>query len=483
MNAVKTQIGGSSKKWLWLVVPLGILLLTTLWYRQRQTNQTLITRYGQRLGTASGSIAGTSVLSKFFDEQGWDTASWSRLSPRLEKERVIVWFPDSDSPPSPKETQFLESWLENDYGRTLVIVGRDYNAEVDYWNRVFKPGSPAASSMSAEDKALALRKQAEAASMYAMTRSRLIGKTLEHMWMPIRSLPVLEPVQTLSGPWSDWISAEEFPYLVAAEIAVGQVTADVVGPDFELRLDESEDAASTDDADTTEEADSEDADSDEPATADPASDESHSGDSELDAEITEFEDGEEYEEYAAPSAADQENWEDADEEYEYRPFHYEPLLVADGKVLAARLTHQRWSECQVIIVANGGFLLNLPLIEPGHQRLAEQLVAECGSPDRMVFLESGPRGLLVSNTDQSLPLWLRAFTVFPVNVIVIHLTICGLVYCFYVFPIFGRPATVSEDSPSDFGKHVAAVGDLYEKSGNQAHALQKVAQLTDHHRT
>ena len=130
-------------------------------------------------------------------------------------------------------------------------------------------------------------------------------------------------------------------------------------------------------------------------------------------------------------------------------------------------------------MANGSWLLNLPLVEPEHRKLAGRLIESCGPPNRVCFLESGPGGPAISHSDTSLPLMLRAFTVWPVSAILMHLTLLGILFCFFAFPIFGRARKLPADSVSDFGRHVTAVGDLLEQRGDVAYARQRLEQYQE----
>ncbi len=152
------------------------------------------------------------------------------------------------------------------------------------------------------------------------------------------------------------------------------------------------------------------------------------------------------------------------------------MLAEDGRVLAGRFWRSYWDDSQILVVANGSWLLNLPLVEHEHRRLAGRLIDSCGPPGRVCFLESGPGGPRISESDKNLPLLVRAFTVWPLSVVLLHLTLVGILFCFCVFPIFGRPRNLPVETVSDFGKHVAAVGELLERRADAEHAQQRIQQ-------
>jgi hypothetical protein len=159
--------------------------------------------------------------------------------------------------------------------------------------------------------------------------------------------------------------------------------------------------------------------------------------------------------------------------------HLEQLLSANDQLLVGRLRRDYWEESQIIVVANGSWLLNLPLVNHEHRKIAGQLIERCGPPGRVCFLESGPGGPAISDSDSRLPLMLRAFTVWPVSAILLHLTLLGILFCFCVFPIFGQARQLPADSVSDFGKHVSAMGDLMERGRNAPYARQRIQQYQE----
>src|SRR5688572_26212155 len=93
--------------------------------------------YGRRRGTkGTESVNGTAVFSEMFVQAGHRVSSWYRLSPRLEHAQVIVWAPDNFLPPSQEVRLHLDAWLAAQDGRTLIYVGRDFDAAIYYWESV-----------------------------------------------------------------------------------------------------------------------------------------------------------------------------------------------------------------------------------------------------------------------------------------------------------------------------------------------------------
>ena len=80
----------------------------------------------------------------------------------------------------------------------------------------------------------------------------------------------------------------------------------------------------------------------------------------------------------------------------------------------------------------------------------------------VVFLESGAGGPPIREKDPDLemPTGLEGMVVWPRLLIFLHFALAGILFCFWRFPIFGRPREPERDSPSDFGTHIQAVAEL-----------------------
>ena len=156
----------------------------------------------------------------------------------------------------------------------------------------------------------------------------------------------------------------------------------------------------------------------------------------------------------------------------------EVLLGSEETPLIVRITDEYdWPNGQILVLLNGTTVLNLPLVKHENRKLAAKLMAACGDDVRRVtFLESGPMGMRISNSDPNNYSGLEALSVWPVNSILLHLIVAGILFCGMVFPIFGRPRQFEEDTTSDFGKHIRAMGELLAISQDRRSAVSKVQQ-------
>jgi hypothetical protein len=133
---------------------------------------------------------------------------------------------------------------------------------------------------------------------------------------------------------------------------------------------------------------------------------------------------------------------------------------------------------QLIVVANGSFLLNLQMVNHEHRKLAAHLAAELPTSSRIVFLESGPGGPPIRESEDiaKTPNGLEVFEIWPLGAVLLHLAAVGLVFCFARLPIFGVPRDAPEAVLADFGRHLTAFGDLLHLTRDRAYALSRIEQ-------
>ena len=356
----------------------------------------LDTTYGKRRGSdGQRSINGTAVLADMMEEAGFEVISWSRLSPKLEDYQVIVWTPDSFLPPSEEERLFLEEWLAAAPGRTLVYVGRDYDAEVVYWEAITDEAPP--------DQAIEVARRVAAARIAHDRRRADLPDEAYARWFTLRRRDAARSVEQFSSPDSAWADAVDAD---RAAVEVRSILDIAVEEDM-------------------------------------------------------------------PSA-----------DHDYLP-EVDVLLQADEDPLVLRVRDSFWEDSQIVVVTNGSFLLNLPLVNREHRKLAKELITEIGPPDPAlkgaVFLESGPEGLTILSEEPEgrYPSVMSMLDVWPLNIIILHLLVLGFVFCLLIFPIFGRPRRAESVATSDFGLHVEALGKMLGRSKNRAYAIERI----EHYRT
>ena len=370
MSRPATNVATGVLRWCTLAI-LTLALGCTSW-------PPVDSKYGRRdIGNYGGSVNGTSVLSEMFEQSGFDVRTTRFLGRLVKRTDVVVWFPDDYAVPDDRVYAFFLNWLMDQSGRTLVYVGRGFDAEIAYWKELEFRADP--------DAAIEYRRrEALARSLYDSQTSELPDTDKCPMFEIDRSIKPRR-ADAFRGPWSDGLVAER---------------ADIW---MESRLDLPDDAS---------------------------------------------------------------GWQT------------NVLLRSGDDVIVAEMSRAHWNGSRVIVVNNGSWLLNLSLVNHEHRKLAGRLVRSCQG-DSVVFVESGVGGPQVAEDGPRRHHGLEAFTIWPVNVVLLHLTVVGIVYCFAVFPIFGRAKQIPARDNSDFGRHITALGELLGRAGDENFAQRQIAHF--HH--
>ncbi len=342
--------------------------------------------YGQRRGAGGSSVNGTSVLAGMFRQAGFQVSSVNRLSSAsLHRCDVVVWAPDDFRPPDADVRQFFEEWFASDRPKTLVYIGRDYDAAPDYWEAVL------ASAPASERVALMRRRALAIADHEARRLDMPADATIE--WFTMQRDRPPRKAEQLGGPWSAGVEESRTDIRTRGLLQIP-----------------------------------------------------------TDEELEQL-------------------WSSAGPAADSRPA-FASLLNAGPTVLVSRVTKPTWGGSQLIVVTNGSFLLNLPLVNHEHRKLAGHLIRACQPGSRVVFLESGPTGPRVFDGMTPPESSLRASR--EQVALLAHWYVLGLVYCLCVFPIFGRPKTLRDTAPAEFIQHVEALGDLLRRTRDHRYARRQI---------
>ena len=144
------------------------------------------------------------------------------------------------------------------------------------------------------------------------------------------------------------------------------------------------------------------------------------------------------------------------------------LLTGDRQVLVLEWAVDRQS--RVLAIANGSFLLNLPLVNHARRPLAERVVDWIGEEPRRVAFVEGP--LLLGGPESPPTLIDLIVRIRTFRWVALHLGLFGLLACLARAPRLGRPIP---DPPSDADRpaaHAEAVGTLLERSRGEATAKE-----------
>jgi len=356
----------------------------------------LDTVYGLRSGVYGGkSINGTAVLSEMFEEAGHSISSRRYLSPKLAEADVIIWCPEDFAPPSEDTRKWLDRWL-NRGGRTMIYVGRDYDAEPDYWPEVI-PQMPAAQQAEGQ------RRAGNAKQSFDLHRKD-VPEEADAEWYSVDGKAKPRDVTAVKGPWAAGMDATKAKIKLNSRIKLAKLAEPLL---------------ETDDGDLI------------------VSRETRTPDY----------DSVDYD----------------DEEYQ----NDDVLFASD--------------DSQIIIVANGSFLLNYPLVNHEHRKLAGKLIGEVPADASVVFLEGPNPQEREKEPEAELPTGVEMFSIWPMNWILVHLGVVGVFFLLARWPIFGLPRSLKGEAQADFGKHVAALAELLARTRDRGFAiarLQQYRQLT-----
>jgi hypothetical protein len=433
-------------------VAVAILLIVIGAVLASRRDEKLPTVYGRRRGSESSrSVNGTAVLADLYRHAGHRVATMGRFSPKAKDFQTIVWAPNDFQPPDKEHREFIEDWLSDDTSaapRTLVYIGRDYDAAVDYWNRIVKEAPP---NLADE----ALHRQAEARANWEAERS-MMPEFQYDRWFTARRDEKPKQIDKLSGPWAAGIDAKEADLHLEGRLSIP------TKEDFEQATKDYEAAkkkTSGNSAAAT-------------TTTTPKTKTSPARPTAKPKPGARVKAG-----IPVPLTASE-----PEKPPELLPEHdFEPLLSSGEDVLVFRVTDESWGENQIIVVPNGSLVLNYPLVNHENRKLAAKLIEACGATgmtEKVVFIESEAGGPPVLDKEPSggFPTPLELLKVWPLNALLLHLTVLGIVVCLARAPIFGRPRELPAESPADFGKHVAALGKLLAQAGDRNYAQARIAQ-------
>ena len=151
----------------------------------------------------------------------------------------------------------------------------------------------------------------------------------------------------------------------------------------------------------------------------------------------------------------------------------EVLLDSDGKKLVIRWTYREFAnsdEGQVLVLANGSFLLNAGLLNQARRPLALRVADWVGEePTHVAFVE-GSNVLSDDGPGTASPFHL--LTVTPFNWIGAHLGAFGLLFALALAATLGRPRPEPASAIERTSEHPIALGSILARTTQAAHARE-----------
>ena len=393
-------------KHFWYLIIILLAALTVAGCEEEEEAIPFDATYGEGVQSEGRySVNGTAVFANMFKSAGHSVRFSTRLDSRVRSSDVIIWAPDSFLGPNEQERTWFESWIREEMGKTLIYIGRDYDAELPYWSKVIR-------SSSGDTKANAQQRFNQAIMRHETLRQRT-PEIQELDWFTIDMTQSNRFVRDLTASDSYWLDSIEID---KCEIAI---RGEIQHRDF-----------------------------------------NNTG------------------------------------------WNYEDLILAEDTPLLFRMGPLGYQDSSVLVAQNGSFLLNYSLINHEHRKLAGKIIDFCGEDLQVTFVESRQGGPSVGGNPppstnpnrpdrEQRPGFFNLLMTNPLGLILIHLCIAGLIYCFLRFPVFGRARerfTVStivdhKDENRDirnFGRHIDAVGGLLHKTRDTQHAATTIQYYDQH---
>lgn len=151
------------------------------------------------------------------------------------------------------------------------------------------------------------------------------------------------------------------------------------------------------------------------------------------------------------------------------------LASKSGLPILFSMKSDYWDGGNVFVVANGAMLTNEGMTYRGHRQFAQRIIEEFPSKGRIGFLSPIQETPMRSDSAQQEASGLELLRVWPLSLISIQALLAGFIVLLALFPIFGRSQQLPQESRSDFGLHIEALGQLLQKSEDKTYALLQIA--------
>lgn len=384
---------------------------------------------------ARRSLNGLAVHKKMWELAGAKCLTPKKLSPRLEENLdVIVLVGQSYSPPGIVARDWLESWLSQSSGRSVIYFGRDFNASLFYRQQTLN--LLPADQLQRGEVALAQARVDE-----LNLRLRELPENTFCRWFYLDGTQPRGDYTAFTGPWSEDIAKVEGTWPVGVRLQTPDEKWQQQLPSWLAQ----------------------------PATPNsltPANPPAPADEEESAVQRSSWEVGE---------LSSAESW---NAEFGRAAESSVLLSGADGQPLVYRLTHGSFGDGQILIVANGAPFLNGSLVAPLHRVVGEKIIEQCLPAKRVALLAYDESGILISRGSDAddRAAGLEVLTVWPLSAITMPAALLGILICIVLSPILGRPQSAPRRSVSDFGLHISALGRMLFESRDLEYAKKVIAE-------
>ncbi|MDR1492002.1 MAG: DUF4129 domain-containing protein [Planctomycetaceae bacterium] len=404
------------------------------------------------------SVNGISVFYDMTARKGHTVRSGTQVNSYAKKSDVLIWFARKTGCPGDESVKQIEDWLRAKPNRTFVYVGRAFESTYDYWDDVEKKAP-----LQEDKQKIASQK------FKAKSDSR---KFLDYPGRKKKEKPNKNSTDNnIADNASDANNAknktrEEKNAAKEKEKASGDSEKNGVKNDLNNDEDDPFFWANW----------------------------------EFEPECCWFTIGLRKQSYAASAISGDSRWTDGIDAAKLHLTYLEdwtlgddvaPLLIVDGQTAKsfgvepeqvagqAAVSRKKVGKSQAIFVSNAGFLLNYPLVNREHRKLAGRLIAQFGAKKR-IFVYVGSQDVNFERNEdfneESPHVLLTLLHIYPLSIILCHVIALCAAFCFYKWPILGRPKKLPELQVADFGKHIDAYAKLLAEAKDDFYVLD---QLTD----
>ena len=136
-------------------------------------------------------------------------------------------------------------------------------------------------------------------------------------------------------------------------------------------------------------------------------------------------------------------------------------------------TLEETTMARVMVLGSATPLLNGGLVDPGNRRLAVEFLRWIPEGDRVAVAVSSQLFDEQESNAKSPQIW-NFVKVHPNGFVFGQGILALLVFCWWKFPIFGRPRRIVSHETARFGRHVDAFGKLLRKSRDVTFAKQRI---------
>lgn len=365
---------------------------------------------------------GLGMHMRLWESTGAHVITPQQLSPRMDSVQVIVLVGQTYAPPGRAARAWLEKWLGEQEDRTVIYFGRDMNADAYY-----------RSVMLEQDQTPDPAQRVELARLKADELTEKIREVPESTfcgWFYLDAKVRPTVVRSFDGPWASQLDGLGGYWPLDMQLVPPDTSQSKMQPSWIAK----------------------------PAGAPQ--------------EITEDIESATRSTWTIDELATDALW---SQQFEDLPDVNVLLGSNDGVPLVYELEIGQLGN-RIMVVANGAPFLNATLVEPLHQKVAENIIAHCPVADRVAFLAYTPGGIQLSTAEESdhRAAGLELFLTMPLSMITIPLMLTGIVICVALLPIGRRPKKLPPRDLGDFGMHVDAVGSLLGATRDEAYARETI---------